>query len=158
MVFAIRWDIIIELSLLFLVLATAIAISAIVIIRRLHTVYRDVYRHQSKFDIELRKSVNLISKSIKDDPFISYENVVIKDLPYSEKRVLLELVDEAFKLIDFENPTNSYVIETHDNLHEIRRILDSKVLGYNQLISLFPFSLYARILKMKKLKYYTHKE
>jgi hypothetical protein len=158
MVFAIRWDIIIELSLLFLVLATAIAISAIVIIRRLHTVYRDVYRHQSKFDIELRKSVNLISKSIKDDPFIPYENAVIKDLPYSEKSALLELVDKAFNLIDFENPTNRYVIETHDNLHEIRRILDSKILEYNQLISLFPFSLYARILKMKKIKYYTHKE
>jgi len=157
MIFAIRWDLIIEFSLLFLVLSAAIAVSSILMIRKLRTVYKDLYRQQSKFDIELRKSCNLLSKIVDDQAFESFSKAVIKDLTFAEKKHLLEIVDQAFQSIDKEEPSNQYVIETYDNLHEIRRTLDSKILGYNQIIGYFPFSLYARILKMNKMPHYTHK-
>ncbi len=157
MIFAIRWDLIIELSLLFLVISAAIAVSSILIIRKLRTVYKDLYRQQSKFDIELRKSCNLLSKIVDDEAFIPFSKAVIKDLTFAEKKQLLEIVDKAFQMIDKEDIANQYVVETYDNLHEIRRTLDSKILGYNQIIGYFPFNIYANILKMKKMPHYTHK-
>jgi hypothetical protein len=158
MVFAIRWDIIIEVSLLVLVLAGAIVVSSILIIRRLQKEFKDLYRQQSKFDIELRKSANLISKVIKNEEFEKYENSIIKELAFIDKKALLDLIDTTYQLIDIEDETNQYVKETYENLHETRRQLDSKVLGYNQLISMFPFNFYAGILKMKKMPHYTHNE
>ncbi|PKL00516.1 MAG: hypothetical protein CVV56_05945 [Tenericutes bacterium HGW-Tenericutes-1] len=157
-IFAIRWDIIIEVSILALVLLGALAVATILITRRLRNTYKDLYRQQSKFDIELRKSTNLISKVVHNESLDKYENVVIKDLPFLEKKELLDLVMEAFQSVDKEDEDNKYVIETYDNLHEMRRILDSKILSFNKLISIFPFNFYANILKMQKKPYYTHNE
>ncbi len=157
-IFAIRWDIIIEVSILVLVLLGAFAVATILITRRLRNTYKDLYRQQSKFDIELRKSTNLISKVVQSEILDKYENVVIKELPFSEKKELLDSVMEAFQSVDKNDEDNKYVIETYDNLHEMRRILDSKILSFNQLISIFPFNFYAKILKMHKKPYYTHNE
>jgi len=157
-IFAIRWDLIIEFSILFLVIIIVIVLATILITRKLKIVYKDLYRHQSKFDIELRKSSNLISKVVEIPDFNRYDNVVIKDLSFSEKKELLDLVMNAYQSIDQTDENNRYVIETYDNLHEMRRILDSKILSYNQIISIFPFYIYAKILKMKKRPYYTHNE
>lgn len=157
-IFAIRWDIIIEVSILALVLLGALAVATILITRRLRNTYKDLYRQQSKFDIELRKSTNLISKVVQSEVLEKYENVVIKELTFLEKKELLDLVMEAFQSVDKEDEDNKYVIETYDNLHEMRRILDSKILSFNQLISIFPFNFYAKILKMEKKPYYTHNE
>jgi len=157
-VFAIRWDIIIEISILVLVFLGAISIATVIITRRLRNTYKDLYRQQSKFDIELRKSMNLISKVVSVEAFDKYENVVIKQLSFAEKKELLDLLMNAFLSVNQEDENNQYVIETYDNLHEMRRILDSKILAFNQMISIFPFDFYAKILKMKKLPYYTHNE
>lgn len=157
-VFAIRWDIIIEISILFLVLIGAVVVATIFITRKMKVAYKDLYRQQSKFDIELRKSANLISKIVHIDNFEQFENAVIKDLSFSEKKQLLDLVMNAFQSVDKNDENNRYVIETYENLHEMRRVLDSKILSYNQLISIFPFYIYARILKMQKKPYYTHNE
>ncbi len=146
-VFAIRWDIIIEISILFLVLIGAVVVATIFITRKMKVAYKDLYRQQSKFDIELRKSANLISKIVHIDNF-----------EQSEKKQLLDLVMNAFQSVDKNDENNRYVIETYENLHEMRRVLDSKILSYNQLISIFPFYIYARILKMQKKPYYTHNE
>jgi hypothetical protein len=157
-VFAIRWDIFIELSILILFLLGAIAVATILITRRLRNVYKDLFRQQSKFDIELRKSANLISKVVTINDFDQYENAIIKELPFLEKKKLLDLVMEAYQSIDKSDENNQYVIETYENLHEMRRILDSKILSYNQLISFFPFNFYAKLFKMGKKPYYTHNE
>lgn len=157
-IFAIRWDIIIEVSILVLVLLGALAVATILITRRLRNTYKDLYRQQSKFDIELRKSTNLISKVVHIEALDKYENVVIKDLPFSEKKQLLDIVMASFQSVDQENEDNKYVIETYENLHEMRRILDSKILSFNQLISIFPFNFYAKVLKMHPMPHYTHNE
>ena len=157
-IFAIRWDIIIELSILILVLLGALAVATILMTRRLKKVYKDLYRQQSKFDIELRKSVNLISKVVDNADLDQYENTVIKELTFTEKRELLDLVMNAYQSIDKSDENNQYVIETYENLHEMRRILDSKILGYNQMISIFPFNFYAKLFNMEKKPYYTHHE
>lgn len=157
-VYAIRWDIIIEISILILVLIGAVVVATILITRKMQLAYKDLYRQQSKFDIELRKSANLISKIVHIEDFDRFENAVIKDLPFADKKELLDLVMNAFQSVDKNDENNRYVIETYENLHEMRRVLDSKILSYNQLISIFPFNIFAKILKMYKKPYYTHNE
>jgi transcriptional/translational regulatory protein YebC/TACO1 len=104
----------------------------------------------------LRKTANLMSKVVVGNVFEKYANIVIKEMTHEQKKELLELIDEIFPQIDVQNPDNHYILETHENLQEIRRNLDSKVLFFNHQITLFPFNVYARILKMKKFHHYTH--
>lgn len=153
----IRWDLIIEISLLLFVLLAIIAISSFFFIRGLRRVYRDVFRYQSKFDIELRKTGNLISKVVKNDQLIEYASSVVKEMPFEDKKAMLNLIDDLFPQINADDPNNKYIIQTYENLQEIRRSLDTKVLSYNKQISLFPFVVFAKILKMKKMAHYTHK-
>ncbi len=152
----IRWDIFIEITGIAVLLLTALAVASILIVRSLRKTYKDVYRYQSKFDIELRKTANLLSKVVSGDGFAKYLNAVIKEMPFEDKKILLDLIDETFPGIDAQNPDNKYVVETYENLQEIRRTLDSKVLSFNHSLSLFPFNIYAKILKMKKMHHYTH--
>lgn len=138
------------------VLVGGIVVAVIFIARSLKKDFRDVFRAQSRFDIELRKAANLISKVVPGDLFAKYANIVVKEMPFEEKKVLLDLIDSAFLQIDKNNPQNQYVAETYENLQEFRRSLDSKVLSFNHQISLFPFNLVARFLKMKEMHHYTH--
>lgn len=152
----IQWDLIIELSLLFVLIAAGIAISTFVFIRSLRASYREVFRYQSKFDIELRKTGNLLSKVIKNDQLTQYASVIVKEMPFEDKKNMLDLIDEIFPKINPEDPNNKYVIQTYENLQEIRRTLDSKVLSFNHQITLFPFNIFAKILNFKKMAHYTH--
>ncbi|MDD3841823.1 MAG: hypothetical protein WC088_04535 [Candidatus Izemoplasmatales bacterium] len=156
MFIAIKWDLFIEISLLIILIAIIIIVFSILIVRNLRISFKDLYRSQSKFDIELRKSMNLISKVVKDDAFERYEKLIIKEISFEDKKALLDLLDITYPKIDSTDPNNKYVIETYENLQEIRRVLDSKVLSFNQKISLFPFNIYARILKLKEKSHYTH--
>jgi hypothetical protein len=156
MLLLVNWELIIELSLLFFVLATTIVVSSVIFIRSLRLAHKDVYRSQSKFDIELRKAGNLISKVVKNDAFAKYNSLVIKEMPFEDKKALLDLIDTSFPLLNPADPNNKYVIETYENLQEIRRVLDSKVLSYNHKLQLFPSNLYAKLLHMKPMHHYTH--
>lgn len=133
-----------------------IAVAVIFIARSLKKDFREVFRAQSRFDIELRKAANLISKVVPGDVFAKYANAVIKEMPYEEKKALLELVDATYPQIDKSDPQNRYVAETYENLQELRRNLDSKVLSFNHQILLFPFNVVARFLNMKEMHHYTH--
>jgi hypothetical protein len=152
----IQWEIFIEITGIAVLLLTAMTVASILIVRNLRKTYKEVYRFQSKFDIELRKTANLLSKVVVEDGFAKYLNAVIKEMPYEDKKALLDLIDETFPKIDPQDPNNKYVVETFENLQEIRRTLDSKVLSFNHSLSLFPFNLFAKILKMKKMPHYTH--
>lgn len=156
MALAINWELLIELSLLFFVIAASIAVSTILFIRNLRSTFRDVFRSQSKFDIELRKAGNLISKVVKNEAFAKYNAVIIKEMPFEDKKSLLELIDTSFPKIDINDPNNKYVVETYENLQEVRRVLDSKVLSFNHKIQMFPFNIYAKLLHMKSMHHYTH--
>jgi hypothetical protein len=156
-ILAIQIEIIIELIILALVLLGFIAISSVIVVRNLRITYKDLYRQQSKFDIELRKAFNLLTKAIKIPDFEPFENAVIKDLPYAEKKQLLALIDENYESLDLTKPAFQYLKETYENLQENRRILDAKVLLFNQKISYFPFNLYSKLMKYSKQHYYTHK-
>jgi hypothetical protein len=116
--------------------------------------YKKVFRANSKFEIELRKLVNLMYKFLNNDKLQPYNNVVIKSITHEEKRQLLKLIEEVFKSIDKEKKDNQYICETFNNLEEIRRLRDSKVLLFNQKMALFPFNIYFKILKFEK--YYTY--
>jgi len=152
---AVNVEIIIELALLVFVLVLAIVIASIFIYRDLKRSYKESWKLQSKFDIELRKAYNLVSKLVRDPDFDKYRDAVVKDLPYDEKKTLLALVVSAFASIDVADPDNKYVVETFQNLQEIRVSLDAKALSYNKKISFFPFNLYSRIFRMTKLHHYT---
>jgi len=156
MVLQIQWDLIIELSLLFILIAAGIAISTILFVRSLRASYREVFRYQSKFDIELRKTGNLLSKVIKNDQLTQYAAVIVKEMAFEDKKNMLDLIDELFQKINPDEQNNKYVIQTYENLQEIRRILDAKVLSFNHQITLFPFNVFAKILKFKKMAHYTH--
>jgi hypothetical protein len=156
MLLNVNWNLIIELSLLVFVIAAVIAVLTIVLLRNLRISYKDVFRSQSKFDIELRKAGNLVSKIVKNEAFAKYGTLIIKEMPFEDKKALLDLIDETYQQIDSADPVNKYVVETYENLQEIRRVLDSKVLSFNHMISLFPFNLYAKVLKLKKMHHYTH--
>jgi hypothetical protein len=156
MLLTVNWSLIIELSLLVFVILGVIAVFTIIFIRNLRISYKDVFRSQSKFDIELRKAGNLISKVVKNEAFAKYGALIIKEMPFEDKKALLDLIDEAYPKIDAADSVNKYVVETYENLQEIRRVLDSKVLSFNHMISLFPFNIYAKLLKLKKMHHYTH--
>lgn len=157
-VFGVNVELIVELSLLAFVLILAGTIASIFIYRDLRKSYRDVWKHQSRFDIELRKTCNLVSKAIRDPAFDKYRDVVVKDLPHSEKRELLSLIDVNYASIDTADPDVRYLVETYANLQEIRVTLDARILSYNKKISFFPFNLFARIFRMTELHHYTHRQ
>ncbi|MDP2425123.1 MAG: hypothetical protein U1C51_09695 [Candidatus Izemoplasmatales bacterium] len=157
MILATTLEIILEITLLLIVLSLLAGIASVFVVRNLRKTYKELFRSQSKFDIELRKAANLLSKVVKSEELKSFQNRVIKELPYVVKKHLLDIVDEAFTELDLTNELYSYLVETYENLQESRRVLDAKILLFNQKISFFPFSLYAKIMKFKKHKYYTNK-
>ncbi|HOP57193.1 MAG TPA: hypothetical protein PLM51_03320 [Bacillota bacterium] len=130
----------------------------VLMIRSLKTGYKDVYKFQSKFDIELRKTINLFSKIDPEGILKDYRETVIKNISHEEKIELLDLVDEEYKLIDKESGNNEYAMETYENLQEMRRIHDTKALIFNHKILMFPFNVYARLFKIKKWDLYLHEK
>ncbi len=154
-VFGVNVELIIELSLLLFVLILGVVIASIIIYRNLKKSYKEVWKQQSKFDIELRKTYNLVSKLVRDPAFDNYRDAVVKDLPHEAKKSLLLLVDSAYSSIDPTDPDNKYVVETFQNLQDIRVSLDAKVLSYNKKISFFPFNFFSRVFHMTKLHHYT---
>ena len=155
-VFSVNVELIIELSLLAFVLLVAGTIGSIFVYRDLKKSYKDVWKHQSRFDIELRKAYNLVSKAVRDPEFDKYRDAVVKDLPHADKQALLQLVDANYATLDETDPDLRYAVETYRSLQEIRVVLDAKILSYNKKISFFPFNLFSRIFRMTELRHYTH--
>ena len=147
----------IEIALLVVALLSIGVIGMVFVVRNLQTSYKELYRASSKFDIELRKTANLISKVARTEEIQPYLDKVIKELPYSEKKALLQLIDDAYGDIDPTLEKHKYLLETYENLQENRRVLDAKILLFNQKISYFPFNLASKLMKVKKQKFYTHK-
>lgn len=145
-------DIVIFLS----VLTIIIVVGSFFIIKNLQKEYKKVFRIHSKFEIELRKLVNLMFKFLEHSKLEPYHNVVIKQLPHEEKRNLLKIIDDVYQSVDESDEDNKYIVETYQNLEELRRVRDSKVIVYNQKIGYFPFNIYAKIMKIGP--YYTFTE
>jgi hypothetical protein len=146
-----------ELALLAIALLAIGAVILIVVVRNLQISYKEMYRAASKFDIELRKTANLLSKVPGGEAIQPYLDKVIKELPHTQKKALLQLVDDVYEAIDVTLEKHKYLVETYENLQENRRVLDAKVLLFNQKIAYFPFSFAARLMKIKKQNTYTHK-
>lgn len=151
-------NIILEISILVFVLIVIIAIATFFIIRHLINEYKKVYKVQSKFDIELRKLINIMHNFLEIEALEKYHKLVIKKLSHDEKSEILHILENAFKNIDLEIEENAYIIETFHRLQEVKRERDSKVIIYNDKISLFPFNLYAKFLKFQKFYVYTTEE
>lgn len=149
-------EIILEIVILLIVLLGLGAIASVFLIRDLRKTYKEMYRQQSRFDIELRKVANLMSKVVTSSELKGWLNLVIKELPYEKKKQLLQLLFELYESIDLNDEKYTYLVETYDNLQEARRLLDAKILLFNQKISYFPFNLYAKVMKLSKREYYTH--
>ena len=150
-------NILFELLILLGILIILVVIGSIFIIRHLRKEYKKVYRIQSRFDIELRKMVNIMHKFIQVKELEEYHKLVIKKLSHDEKRELLLIIEKAYADINLEKEENAYVIETYQRLEEIRRDRDSKVIVYNDKLAIFPFNIYAKILKYNRYKVYTIK-
>lgn len=144
-----------EVSIGAFVILILIIIGSFFVVKSLNVSYKDVFRANSKFDIELRKFVNLLSKQTKSEELKKYDEVTIKDLPFAEKKELLAIVKQVYFTLDLDDVLNKYVVETYNNLQEVRRIRDSKVLIFNQKTMMFPFNLYAKILHFKKWEIFT---
>ncbi|MCK7485324.1 MAG: hypothetical protein MZU97_07025 [Bacillus subtilis] len=152
---AVNVEIIIELALLVFVLVLGIVIASIFICRDLKRSYKESWKLQSKFDIELRKAyeprLQAGSRSgLRQVPRRGRQGSALRreeDAPRA-RRV------PPYASIDVADPDNKYVVETFQNLQEIRVSLDAKALSYNKKISFFPFNLYSRIFRMTKLHHY----
>jgi len=147
-----------EILLLLLVLVILIAVGSFFVIRDLHQEIKQVFKIRSRFHIEIRKIVNLIYNVHSSKYLEPFTKVVIKNLPHEEKKILLRNIDKAFLEIDCEVPENQYIVETYDNLQKLRRERDARVLVYNQKHLTFPFSIYVKILKLRKYEHYTENE
>lgn len=149
------WTFVLDLFLSILFVVLLIVLASIFIIRDLKKAFVKVFRIQSKFDIELRKLVNLMSKLPDNDKFDAFEKVVIKELPHEQKKILLKLIDEIFETVDLKNEENTYIAETYERLQETRRLRDTKVLVYNNKIIMFPYNIYVKFMKMPSYELYT---
>ncbi len=151
---ALFWDIFLPI-LFFIIL---IAVTSFVIIRDLKKAFMKVYKIRSKFDIELRKLVNLMVKLHENSKLQPFTSVVIKKLPHEQKKILLKNLEEEYEKIDKDDKDNAYIVETYNRLQETRRVRDAEILIYNNKLLMFPYNLYARIMKLKKYELYTTKE
>jgi len=140
-------DIIIDIVIFLVVLIVIGGVASFFVIRDLQKEYKIVFRINSKFEIELRKLVNLMFKFLQTPKLEPYNDVVIKQLPHEEKRNLLKIIDEAYQNIDQELEENKYIVETYENLIDLRRTRDSKVIVFNEKIALFPFNIYIKFMK-----------
>lgn len=150
-------SILLELSILIVVLIALVVVGSVFIIRHLRKEYKKVYRIQSKFDIELRKLINIMVNFLEVESLTKYHKKVIKKLSHNEKVEILNIIETSYQASDLDAEENAYIIETYQRLQEIRRERDSLVIVYNDKLSLFPFNLYARILKFQKFVVYTVK-
>jgi hypothetical protein len=144
-----------ELSVLIVLLAALILVASIFIIRHLRKEYKKVYRIQSKFDIELRKLINIMVNFLEVESLKEYHKKVVKKLSHNEKVEILNIIETSYKESDLDAEENAYIIETYQRLQEIRRDRDSLVIVYNDKLSIFPFNLYAKILKFQEFIVYT---
>lgn len=144
--FLFDWTLFFEIMALVIFLLGLIAVGSVFVIRSLQASYKDLYKYQSKFDIELRKIVNLLSKGAGKNELEDYNSRNIKKLPFEEKKTLLATIEEVMERVDDDNPDYEYIMRTHENLQENRRIRDTKAVQFNQRIYIFPFNVYAKIL------------
>jgi hypothetical protein len=144
-----------ELSVLIVLLVVLILVASIFIIRHLRKEYKKVYRIQSKFDIELRKLINIMVNFLEVESLKEYHKKVVKKLSHNEKVEILNIIETSYKESDLDAEENAYIIETYQRLQEIRRDRDSLVIVYNDKLSIFPFNLYAKILKFQEFIVYT---
>ncbi|MBN2300483.1 MAG: hypothetical protein JXC31_04770 [Acholeplasmataceae bacterium] len=151
-------SIFLDIAIFIGVLLVIIAVASFFIVRDLQTEYKKVFRINSKFEIELRKLVNLLFKFHEHSKLESYTNVVIKQLSHEEKRNLLKIIDEVYQTIDLEADDNKYIIETYQNLEELRRVRDSKVIVFNQKLTYFPFNIYSKIMKIENYHTFMDKQ
>ncbi len=140
------------------VLTIIITVASFFIVKDLQTEYKKVFRIQSKFDIELRKLVNLMFKLLKNPKLEAYNDVVIKQLPHEEKRNLLKIIEEIYQNVEMENENHNYIVETYENLMELKRVRDSKIIIFNQKITFFPFNIYYKIMKLESYHTFTDKQ
>ena len=150
-------SIFLEISILVFVLLIILGVGSVFAIRHLRREFKKVYRVQSRFDIELRKLLNIMHNFLEIETLEKYHKLVIKKLSHDEKMEILEILEKAYQEIDSDLEENAYIIEIYDRLQEIRRNRDSKVIIYNDKIALFPFNIYAKILKFEKFLLYTPK-
>lgn len=151
----IDWRTVLEITLLSLFLIAVVVGASILLIRSLIASYKEVFRSQSRFDIELRKTLNLMSKLI-DDPLVNeYANLPIKDLTFDQKKTILKYITEMMTQFEESKPEHHYLHETFENLQEVRRNRDSHALIYNQKAMMFPFSVFVKIMKLPHYQIYT---
>lgn len=151
-------DAIFDILLVIVVFLILIALGSIFIVRDLKRDFKKVFRMRSKFHIEIRKIVNLMYNIHSPKQLEPFTKVVIKNLPHEEKRILLRHIEQVYAQIDIEDETNKYIVETYENLQKTRRKRDALILVYNQKLDIFPFSIYAKILKMNSYELYTDNE
>ncbi len=151
-------DAIFDILLVLVVSLILIIIGSIFIIRDLKKDFKKVFRMRSKFHIEIRKIVNLIYNIHNSKALEPFTKVVIKNLPHEEKRILLRHIEQVYSELDVEDDVNKYIVETYENLQKLRRKRDALILVYNQKLNIFPFSFYAKIMKMYTYELYTEIE
>ncbi len=151
-------SVVFEVLLVLTVLIILTVVASVFIVRDLRMEHRKVFKVRSRFHIELRKISNLMYKVLHEERLEPYTQVVIKKLPHEEKKILSRIVDEVFEAMDQTNEDYKYIVETYENLQQIRRERDAKVLVYNQKLRTFPFSLYGKFMKLITYKLYTDKQ
>ncbi|MGD9761425.1 MAG: hypothetical protein AB7U52_03185 [Candidatus Izemoplasmatales bacterium] len=151
-------NIFLDIAIFVGVLLIIVGVSSFFVVKDLQKEYKKVFRIHSKFEIELRKLVNLMFKFLEHAKLGPYNDVVIKQLPHEEKRNLLKIIDEIYQTVDKDNEENKYIVETYQNLEEIRRIRDSKVIIFNQKITMFPFNVYVKIMKLETFHTFVDKQ
>jgi len=158
MLFAMFANAFFEILLAVIVFLLLIAIGSFFVIRNLVYDVKKTNKIRGRFHIEIRKIVNLIFNVHQSEKLEPFSKVVIKKLPHEEKKNLLKVIEEVYNdLEDLESDDNKYIVETYDNLQKLRRERDARLLVYNQKLTIFPFSFYARIMKLKPYGIYTEK-
>jgi biopolymer transport protein ExbB/TolQ len=142
-------SIFLDIMIFLVVILLIIGISSFFIVKEIQKEYKKVFRAHSRFEIELRKLVNLLFKFYEHSKLEPYNNVVIN---------LLKIIEEVYLDVDPEIEENKYIVETYKNLEEIRRVRDSKVIVFNQKIGYFPFNFYIKVMKLERFDTFVEKE
>lgn len=133
--------------------------------KRLIKLWNEVTRDEVDFYRELEKVVQLFYTQLSDlrtDDNKTFINIIRR---YRKKRIrtlLLKVRQDLYNAVNIvyddvlesDKPAYQVIIDSYEKLQKIRRLYNSKVLLYNQTISVFPTRYVALRMKLELKEYF----
>lgn len=151
--------------LIVLVLAVFITIWIVLLRRRLLTLWKEVTGHEVAFYRQLEKVIKLFYEHLPElttednlecvRTLKRYRKKKIRSLLLSKRQELYNSINLIFDEVEeSENQALAIIKEEFENLQKVRRIYNSRVLIYNQTISVFPTRYLALRMDLELKEYF----